>query len=61
MVQLDSTRLLSFESEKMTFADQRWMILFTYGPQSKGDFDVDSEIMGFEFFGCFETREGFYI
>ncbi len=36
--------------------DQRFMIITTYGPEEQG-YDIDSEKIGFEFFGCFETYE----
>lgn len=35
---------------------QRFMLLMTYGPAEQG-YDVDSDKVGFEFFGCFESLE----
>lgn len=35
--------------------NQRYMIFTTYGPDDR--FDIESQQIGFEFFGCFETLE----
>lgn len=35
--------------------EQRFMVLTTYGPQSEGPYDIDSDVVGFEPFGSFET------
>lgn len=34
--------------------EQRFMIITTYGPENEG-YDINSEKIGFDFFGCFQT------